>query len=215
VSNLQTLDLAANQLSTLPESIGQLNNLQTLNLNYNHLGTLPESIGQLHNLQILDLSSNPKLFPYDSELVEEELKTFLNKIAKREIEFDPKGRYLYYYVEQLEQLKQNSTSYYAWYDLSYYALFVNKPQEAIHAAQKALTLNSTQVSAEAKLALGYLLNNQYAEAEKIYLKWKGKSFPGYNDQPCNDIFLQDIATLEAAGITHSDFERMRLLLKEK
>jgi Leucine-rich repeat (LRR) protein len=41
---LQTLNLGGNQLTTLPESIGQLTNLQTLNLEYNQLTPLPENI---------------------------------------------------------------------------------------------------------------------------------------------------------------------------
>ncbi len=108
----------------------------------------------------------------------------------------------------------DSTNYNNWYSLSWYALFVNKPQEAISAAQKILALDSTKVGVETNLALGYLLNNQYPEAEKIYLKWKGKSFPN-NKRLCNDIFLADIATLETAGITHPDFAKVRLLLKTK
>ena len=52
------LDLYGNQLSTLPEAIGQLSQLQVLDLSGNQLSTLPEAIGQLSQLQGLDLSSN-------------------------------------------------------------------------------------------------------------------------------------------------------------
>ena len=80
--------------------------------------------------------------------------------------------------------------------------------------QKIFSLDSTNVSIETNLALGYLLNNQYPQAEAIYLKWKGKSFPD-DERNCNDTFLQDIAVLEAAGITHPNFEKVKQLLKEQ
>lgn len=63
---------------------------------------------------------------------------------------------------------------------------------------------------ETNLALGYLLNNQWEEAEAIYLKWRGKSFPNSGGN-CDEIFTQDIATLEAEGIMHPDFEKVRIL----
>ena len=77
-----------------------------------------------------------------------------------------------------------------------------------------MSLDSTKVSVESNLVFGYLLNNQYAEAEKIFLKWKNKSFPDYEGY-CNDIFLQATADLEAAGITHPNFAKVRLLLEER
>ena len=55
---MQTLNLSSNQLTALPESLGQLTHLQTLNLSYNQLTALPESLGQLTHLQSLDLSYN-------------------------------------------------------------------------------------------------------------------------------------------------------------
>jgi internalin A len=58
LSQLQELDLSYNQLSTLPEVIGQLSQLQELDLSYNQLSTLPEAIGRLSKLQELDLSGN-------------------------------------------------------------------------------------------------------------------------------------------------------------
>jgi len=44
-----------NQLTTLPESIGNLTSLTTLYLEFNQLTTLPESIGNLTSLTYLDL----------------------------------------------------------------------------------------------------------------------------------------------------------------
>jgi len=52
------LDLSGNQLTSLPESIGQLTDLTYLDLSGNQLTSLPESIGRLTNLTHLDLSGN-------------------------------------------------------------------------------------------------------------------------------------------------------------
>ena len=52
------LDLRSNQLTTLPENIGELQNLQKLSLGGNQLTALPESIGGLENLQMLFLYAN-------------------------------------------------------------------------------------------------------------------------------------------------------------
>jgi Leucine-rich repeat (LRR) protein len=51
----------SNSISYLSEQIGQLTNLKTLILNANKLTTLPYSITKLKNLEVLDLSLNNDL----------------------------------------------------------------------------------------------------------------------------------------------------------
>jgi leucine-rich repeat protein SHOC2 len=55
---LPELDLSCNQLTSLPESIGNLTKLTKLNLAINRLHSLPDSIGNLTKLTDLDLSCN-------------------------------------------------------------------------------------------------------------------------------------------------------------
>lgn len=117
----------------------------------------------------------------------------------------------YAYTKKATELKPDDFN--QWYNLSYYALFVDQPDEAIRAAQKTLELEPQATGVETNLALGYLLNDQWTEAEKIYKKWKGKSFPD-DDRLWDEIFLQDLNDLEVAGITHPDFEKVSKLLKE-
>lgn len=56
--NLQQLSLDHNQLTTVPESLSQLNGLQWLSLRDNQLTSVPQSLGQLEDLQGLDLTMN-------------------------------------------------------------------------------------------------------------------------------------------------------------
>ncbi len=95
---------------------------------------------------------------------------------------------------------------------SWYALFAQKPHEAIKAAQAVLKLAPKKESVATNLALGYLLNNQWEKAEEIYTKWKGKSFRG-RTRLSDDIFLEDIKILEEANITHPDFEKVKTLFQ--
>ena len=64
LTNLRWLELYKNELTELPEWIGNLTNLEHLNLGDNQLTELPESIGNLTNLEGLDLGDNElKEFP--------------------------------------------------------------------------------------------------------------------------------------------------------
>uniref|UniRef100_A0A8C9VV32 Leucine rich repeat and sterile alpha motif containing 1 n=1 Tax=Scleropages formosus TaxID=113540 RepID=A0A8C9VV32_SCLFO len=55
---LQVLNAEKNQIKALPETIGDLHLLQTLNVKGNHLSKLPSSLGRLCSLRTLDISEN-------------------------------------------------------------------------------------------------------------------------------------------------------------
>lgn len=59
---LQLLDLSNNELTHLPDSLGNLSTLRKLNLSMNHLRDLPSSLTQLNNLGLLSIVSNYNLF---------------------------------------------------------------------------------------------------------------------------------------------------------
>ena len=206
----RALDLAGKKLTDFPAEVFKQPQLEVLLLNQNELTSLPAQIGKLKNLTTLDLRMNPigneamekikQLLPNctipgfsDRELLQK----------YREAKYYPKA-----YDYQKKVLEKDSTDYKDWYNLSFYALFAGKPGEAISAAQKTLELNPEAQGVETYLASAYLLNNQWPEAEKIYLKWKGKSFPG-DERLCDEVFLQAIKDLEDAHITHPDFEKVK------
>lgn len=58
LTQLQSLDIAYNQLTALPETIGNLRELQELDVHANRLTILPGSIGNLTQLGSLDLLDN-------------------------------------------------------------------------------------------------------------------------------------------------------------
>ena len=58
LTNLTSLDLAGNQLTSVPEGIKELTNLTRLYLRFNQLTSVPEGIKELTNLTRLDLASN-------------------------------------------------------------------------------------------------------------------------------------------------------------
>ncbi|DBA81141.1 TPA: hypothetical protein ACH3X2_007108 [Trebouxia sp. C0005] len=59
--HLTRLNLANNQLISLPESIGQLEQLQYLDLSNNRLQSLPGTMQQLRHLKVLCLKGNKRL----------------------------------------------------------------------------------------------------------------------------------------------------------
>ncbi len=58
LQNLETFNIYRSEITALPNSIGNLNNLEHLNVTYSKLTTLPESIGRLDSLTELNLSNN-------------------------------------------------------------------------------------------------------------------------------------------------------------
>ncbi|MCC5946703.1 MAG: leucine-rich repeat domain-containing protein [Bernardetiaceae bacterium] len=113
-------------------------------------------------------------------------------------------------TKKLTKLKPNDLSYK--YDLSYFALFANKPKEAIEAADYVLANATKATDIETHLALAYVLHGDYNKAEPIYLKWKGKKL-SVSDLLADEVFIKDIEALEKVGITHEDFSKVRALFE--
>ncbi len=98
-------------------------------------------------------------------------------------------------------------------NLSWYHLHARQYPEAEQSARQSLALDSTQVWINANLVTALVLQGKYPQAEPIYKALKDTPYEQDKSKTYRPIFLDDIATLEKAGITHKDFERVRALLK--
>lgn len=94
---------------------------------------------------------------------------------------------------------------------AWYALFAFRFKEAENAALRAFAADTTQVWIKTNLAHSLLFQNRYEEAIKVYGQLKplkteeGESYA----IAC----LADLNVLEKAGISHKDFGRIRVFLK--
>ncbi|NQZ11433.1 MAG: 50S ribosome-binding GTPase, partial [Algicola sp.] len=80
------LSFDSNNLTSLPESIGQLQNLKILYLHSNNLTSLPESLHRLKNLGGLGLAGNPvtrHLKGIEKNLYAQELITYLLEVQDK------------------------------------------------------------------------------------------------------------------------------------
>ncbi|MCB9355994.1 MAG: tetratricopeptide repeat protein [Lewinellaceae bacterium] len=122
--------------------------------------------------------------------------------------------YLKNYVQAIDQQKKYfSNSSDAYLKLCRSALFAGAYKKSIEAGLEALKKDPGNTMAEAYLAPAYLLHNEYAKAETLYKKWKGKKFKAADAETANALFLKDIAELEASGFSHPDFKKVKTLLK--
>lgn len=218
LEKLTSFSLWNNFLSELPNEIGQLKLLSSLDLANNEFTELPPSLLQLPELLTLTLDNNP-IPETDWEAIRSALPNTtvgleeVYRAAKARKYFNA-GFYEKAFSFQEEQAADNGNAV-VWYTLSWYALFAKKPLQAIEAAKKTSALDPSQIRVETNLALGHLLNNDWEQAKAIYLKHKGQAIPDdFRNRQWDEVFLKDIKELEAAGILHEDFEKVKQLLKE-
>ncbi len=197
-------------------------NYQVLKANYPNLDIVMSNID---SLLLVDESQNLKFLFDVGTFIENYNSKNANRIFEKILVYEPnniavlkkmrsysihKKEYYEAYSISKKLIKLESKNYINWYNYSFHCLFVNQPKEAINAAEKTLELNPEALGVETNLALGYLLNNQFGKAEEIYLKWKGKKFPN-DDKFCDEIFFQDILDLEAHGLQHPDFDKVKIM----
>ncbi len=97
-------------------------------------------------------------------------------------------------------------------NLAWYHLFTHQAKEAEEAARKGLAADPSEKWIHTNLALALLYQGKWKEAKKVYEEWMELSFDDANTW--RDIFLQDLETLEKAGVEHPDVGKARALLEK-
>ena len=97
--------------------------------------------------------------------------------------------------------------------LSSYQILASNFPAAEAAARHGLEVDPTQTWINTILASALLFQGKWEEAKTIYERLVNEPFS--EGKLYRDIFLEDLQTLEAAGITHPDVVRARALLEGK
>jgi len=116
-----------------------------------------------------------------------------------------------YYI-YLKLMQLDSSDYKHYYNFSFYALFNEDYDGARKAAKISLFMKPDRKMVNSNLAISYILNNQYNKAEKIYKEYRNKALSPYMNRAKVN-FLEDIRTLEKAGVHHKDFKKAKKLLE--
>jgi WD40 repeat protein len=102
---------------------------------------------------------------------------------------------------------------YCYNELSNILLKNGDISKAITYAQKGFILDNTNLSIKTNIVLTYILDNRYNKVKYILHANKNKPFK-YKEGTFGDEILNRITDLEAAGITHPDFAKVRELLND-
>ena len=95
--------------------------------------------------------------------------------------------------------------------LSWYLLFVPDFIEAEKAALRGLAVDPSETWINTNYASALVFQGRFEEASSIYTKFKDQLFDV--EKTWQQAFLEDLAALEAAGITHPDVAKVRALLE--
>ena len=98
-------------------------------------------------------------------------------------------------------------------ELGYYWLLFNNCLESEKYIKRSIELDPEETLTFTKLALLYLMQNKFDDAEEIYRNLKDLEFgPVYNRSSYRSIFIHDIENIENEGIKLDFFSKIRKLL---
>ena len=96
--------------------------------------------------------------------------------------------------------------------LAWYLLFAKDFPAAEQAARKGLAIQPELEWINTNLAPALMYQGKWKDAEAIYSTFKGKPYD--EERTWTEVFLADLAALEAAGVTRPDVEKARALLRQ-
>jgi WD40 repeat protein len=139
----------------------------------------------------------------------EDNKNILNNSSKAILFFEKMFEKFPSKSERFKRLAADCYNTIGWCDL-----FVNEYNSALKAIQRGIELDPSNPYLRTNLPLCYLLSDKYELAKSFYLEYKDKPWTASSKfKTCKEAFLSDLTTLEKAGITHPDFEKVKELLK--
>jgi len=110
-------------------------------------------------------------------------------------------------IEKDNRMYDHASSTYN--NLAHAQLFTGQYNQAIHNAKRGIELKDENII-HTKLALAFLLNNQYRQAEAIIEEYKNKSV---GNVTFKEYLESKIIELDGSGIKHPDFEKAIEMLK--
>ncbi|MEK0337640.1 MAG: WD40 repeat domain-containing protein, partial [Nitrosopumilus sp.] len=110
---------------------------------------------------------------------------------------------------KLRKIKKKTSEIYQ--ELVYRYLLNKEFEKAIIAANEGLYLNMANGHLQIYLATAYLYNDQYNEAEMIFIALKGKPFTS-SDNLYNELIFNVFSELENGNINHEDVFKIRVIL---
>lgn len=146
--------------------------------------------GKLNSLEAYSV----KNFTRNSAFETFDTLTYIDNLRKYISEAE---EYLKQKPDDVTTKKQMASDY---WNLSWYLLFAKQYDSAIVAAKKCLETDSLKNGVNTNLALGYLLKGEFANAEKIYRDYNGKTYLDGTGRKFTEVFQQDFNALIKAGI---------------
>ncbi len=237
--NLEYLDLAFNQIQALPSEFGRLSNLVEINLAFNRIGALPPGIGQFSQMTDLALTYNRlRSLPPAAEmqfadglsidlegniLEESVVADWSAALPGVTVDFYPPDsddfsiddEEAIYAFENIIELNPDSVD--AYLNLIAVGFFTGKPTVSIQTANTFLArfvdIDYAQKTGKLLLAFGYLLNDQWDQAEPLFLEVKGMEITTEDTTFTVEQYAENLITemQEMQDRSHPDFDRLREL----
>ncbi len=211
--NLQELELSANDMKTFPVFLCFMPALKLINLQNNQITYLPKEYPNRKGPE-LDIRGNP-ISEQPDELLK--LSTWAQYLCKTPELYFAQRRYKKALEMAAFSISKENIHYQSKDDCVdpknhiRYAMYAQDARQTIDLATRFLNWHSTETYMNARLIIGYILNKQFPEAQKLIQEWKGKKFS--NGKDAHAYIMNEILLMEQNGIQHVDFGRAKLLLK--
>lgn len=232
LKNLRKLYLTENAISEVSAGILALQKLEILDMNENQITRFPANLPLLPALKEVYFVKNniehlPQNYPYRKGAALDLSKNLINNHPDELLKLANWKDYIcsvpetYFIQKQFKKALETAAICTKEYPRDEskldpknhirYAMYAQDAQQTIDLAKRFLNWHSQETYMNARLVIGYILNEQFNEAEKLIKEWKGKKFS--NGKDAYAYILNEIMLMEYNGIMHVDFARVKKLLQ--